>query len=154
MPFEIPTRFCTHKSAIQLYCIALFNSRLNNYCNLCYSNQSFYGNREPQLLTKKQNEDILDASLASVLCCRLHEGFIIKVQGVVNFRLIKLFFIMTVKNCCLIVTLLLIICCKFYCLKVPSFFYLICPLPQAKQSLCRKLIDRISVDTLQDEMYG
>ncbi|XP_054280353.1 KICSTOR complex protein SZT2-like isoform X2 [Macrosteles quadrilineatus] len=42
------------------------------------SNHSFYGNREPQLLMKKQTEDNLNASLASVLCCRLHEGFMIK----------------------------------------------------------------------------
>ncbi|XP_066906429.1 KICSTOR complex protein SZT2 isoform X3 [Halyomorpha halys] len=42
------------------------------------SNQSFYGNREHQMLTKKQSEEHLIASLTSVLCCRLHEGYIIK----------------------------------------------------------------------------
>ncbi|XP_075219216.1 KICSTOR complex protein SZT2-like isoform X2 [Lycorma delicatula] len=42
------------------------------------SNQRFYGNREPQLLTKKQVEDNLNASLTSVLCCRLREGYTIK----------------------------------------------------------------------------
>uniref|UniRef100_A0A1B6LW97 C2H2-type domain-containing protein n=1 Tax=Graphocephala atropunctata TaxID=36148 RepID=A0A1B6LW97_9HEMI len=42
------------------------------------SNQNFYGNREPQLLMKKQTEDEMSASLKTVLCCRLHEGFMIK----------------------------------------------------------------------------
>ncbi|XP_046683213.1 KICSTOR complex protein SZT2-like isoform X2 [Homalodisca vitripennis] len=42
------------------------------------SNQNFYGNREPQLLVKKQTEDEMSASLTTVLCCRLHEGFMIK----------------------------------------------------------------------------
>ncbi|XP_014246112.1 KICSTOR complex protein SZT2-like isoform X2 [Cimex lectularius] len=42
------------------------------------SNQGFYGNREPQLLVKKQSEDHLNASLTSILCCRLHEGYMIK----------------------------------------------------------------------------
>lgn len=31
------------------------------------------------MLTKKQSEEHLIASLTSVLCCRLHEGYIIKV---------------------------------------------------------------------------
>ncbi|KAL1130345.1 hypothetical protein AAG570_013283 [Ranatra chinensis] len=42
------------------------------------SNQSFYGNREPQLLTKNHAEENLNVSISRVLFCRLHEGYMIK----------------------------------------------------------------------------
>lgn len=62
--------------------------KLNYYIFSC-SNHSFYGNREPQLLMKKQTEDSLNASLASVLCCRLHEGFMIKASHFLAFLFLE-----------------------------------------------------------------
>jgi hypothetical protein len=43
------------------------------------SNACFYGSREPHLLRKKQEEGKLATTLLSVLCCRLREGYTIKV---------------------------------------------------------------------------
>jgi hypothetical protein len=44
-----------------------------------FSNACFYGSHEPHLLLKKQEEDNLATTLLSVLCCRLREGYTIKV---------------------------------------------------------------------------
>ncbi|XP_039299467.1 uncharacterized protein LOC120355200 [Nilaparvata lugens] len=44
----------------------------------CVRNRRFDGNREPQLLTKKQSEDSLNVTLSSVLCCRMREGYFVK----------------------------------------------------------------------------
>lgn len=44
------------------------------------SNHLFYGRHEPQLLSKKQAEDKLNISLYSLLCCRLHQGYTVKVS--------------------------------------------------------------------------
>ncbi|RZF32789.1 hypothetical protein LSTR_LSTR011435 [Laodelphax striatellus] len=44
----------------------------------CVRNRRFDGNREPQLRTKKQSEDSLNVTLASVLCCRMREGYFVK----------------------------------------------------------------------------
>ena len=47
-----------------------------------FSNACFYGNHEPHLLRKKQEEDNLATTLLSVLCCRLREGYTIKVLNI------------------------------------------------------------------------
>lgn len=44
-----------------------------------FSNACFYGSHNPHLLRKKQEEDNLATTLLSVLCCRLREGYTIKV---------------------------------------------------------------------------
>jgi hypothetical protein len=44
-----------------------------------FSNACFYGNHEPHLLRKEQEEDNLATTLLSVMCCRLREGYTIKV---------------------------------------------------------------------------
>uniref|UniRef100_A0A2S2NRV9 Protein SZT2 n=1 Tax=Schizaphis graminum TaxID=13262 RepID=A0A2S2NRV9_SCHGA len=41
-------------------------------------NSNFYGNRQTQLVTKKQFSDHIQANLDNVVCCRLREGFIIE----------------------------------------------------------------------------
>jgi len=47
-----------------------------------FSNACFYGSHEPHLLRKKQEEDNLATTLLSVLCCRLREGYTIKVLNI------------------------------------------------------------------------
>ncbi|XP_050434218.1 uncharacterized protein LOC126841666 isoform X2 [Adelges cooleyi] len=41
-------------------------------------NSNFYGNRQTQLLTKRQINDHMQAHLDNVVCCRMREGFIIE----------------------------------------------------------------------------
>ncbi|VVC33882.1 Hypothetical protein CINCED_3A021397 [Cinara cedri] len=41
-------------------------------------NSSFYGNREPQLVSKKQISDHVHAHLENIICCRMREGFLVK----------------------------------------------------------------------------
>lgn len=46
---------------------------------ICFRNSNFYGNRQTQLVSKKQFSDHIQANLDNIVCCRLREGFIIEV---------------------------------------------------------------------------
>lgn len=52
---------------------------------ICFRNSNFYGNRQTQLVTKKQFSDHIQANLDNIVCCRLREGFIIEVFTRVGF---------------------------------------------------------------------
>jgi len=44
-----------------------------------FRNQNFYGNRQTQLVSKRQISDHVQAHLENIVCCRMREGFIIEV---------------------------------------------------------------------------
>lgn len=55
---------------------------------VCFRNSNFYGNRQSQLVSKKQFSDHIQANLDNIVCCRLREGFIIEVFIYPTFSLI------------------------------------------------------------------
>lgn len=59
----------------------MFNQSLDiNYMfGFFFRNSNFYGNRQTQLVSKKQISDHVQAHLDNIVCCRMREGFIIEV---------------------------------------------------------------------------
>lgn len=48
---------------------------------MCFCrNSNFYGNRQTQLVSKRQISDHVQAHLENIVCCRMREGFIIEVS--------------------------------------------------------------------------